>query len=350
MNGLMTYGGITTKIRAMESRLLTDDDFRILTAMPDVSSVAEYLMNHPGYKEPLAAMEGSRLYREHIEQRLPDAVFYDYVRIYRFADVELRSFLRHYARRYEVHFIKDILTRVAVRDRDDEAAIPSAVTDRKDFYDHYTCLDFDRLIGAETLEDVLLALDDTPYRDTLRRVQQQSGAGIFRYETALDLYHFSEIWKDKDKVAGSGQKSLTLFYGTKFDLLNIWFIARARRNFRMDRVGIYALTIPVLYRLTKQDVRAMVEAPDEAAFAEAVRNTWYGKRYPSLSPENLQYQYTEICRNVIRAEAQRNPYSIATPYDYLYRKEHEVYRLTTVIECVRYKISPEEAFARVTRR
>ncbi len=350
MNGLITYSGITTKIRAMESHFLTDDDFRELTALPDVPTVAERLMRHPGYEKPLAAVSGQKLNREHIEQRLPDAVFYDFERIYHFADASLRSFLKHYARRYEVHFIKSILTRIAVLDKDDENAIPAAVTDRKDFYDHFTCLDFTKLVEASTLDDVLAALEDTPYRDTLRRVQNQGGAGIFRYETALDLFHFSAIWKEKDELPDSSAKSLALFYGTKFDLLNIWFIYRARTNFRMDTSGIYALTIPVLYRLSKKDIMAMVEAPDGAAFADAVRNTWYGGRYPALAPDNLQYMYTEIMREIIRAEARRNPYSTAMPYYYLYWKEHEVYRLTSAIECVRYGIPPEEAFLRVTRR
>ena len=199
--------------------------------------------------------------------------------------------------------------------------VPAAVTDRKDFYDHFTCLDFTKLVEASTLDDVLAALEDTPYRDTLRRVQNQGGAGIFRYETALDLFHFSAIWKEKDELPDSSAKSLALFYGTKFDLLNIWFIYRARTNFRMDTSGIYALTIPVLYRLSKKDIMAMVEAPDGAAFADAVRNTWYGGRYPALAPDNLQYMYTEIMREIIRAEARRNPYSTAMPYYYLYWKE-----------------------------
>ena len=50
MNGLITYSGITTKIRAMESHFLTDDDFirYVMDCEPDKESYwASYLTAVP---------------------------------------------------------------------------------------------------------------------------------------------------------------------------------------------------------------------------------------------------------------------------------------------------------------
>lgn len=41
--GLLAYSGITTKVRAMESRLLTAEEFRQLAEQEDVRSAADYL-------------------------------------------------------------------------------------------------------------------------------------------------------------------------------------------------------------------------------------------------------------------------------------------------------------------
>ena len=40
---LLTYSGITTKVRAMESRLFTEAQFREMAALEDVHSAADYL-------------------------------------------------------------------------------------------------------------------------------------------------------------------------------------------------------------------------------------------------------------------------------------------------------------------
>lgn len=59
--------------------------------------------------------------------------------------------------------------------------------------------------------------------------------------------------------------------------------------------------------------------------------------------------YVRICKDVLRAEARENPYSIATVYYYLYRKEHEISRLTVAIECVRYQVNSIDAMKYVLK-
>ena len=47
--GLLAYSGITTKVRAMESRLLKPEQFRELAEQEDVRSAADYLKEQPAY-------------------------------------------------------------------------------------------------------------------------------------------------------------------------------------------------------------------------------------------------------------------------------------------------------------
>ena len=53
--------------------------------------------------------------------------------------------------------------------------------------------------------------------------------------------------------------------------------------------------------------------------------------------------YNVMLRDTLEKEARRIPYSVAVLYSYLYHKEHEVYRLTIALECVRYGVDPQEA-------
>lgn len=350
MNGLIAYGGVVTKIRAMQGHLLSDEDFRTFSAFPDVQTLTTSLREHPGYRNALSRLGSHGNHREPLEMRITDALLYDYVSIYRFSGGELRTFLRYYARRFEVQFIKSMMTRAAVLDKDDEIPLPHSVTDRKVFYDNYTCLDFDRLTTASSIEDILTALTGTPYQAPLQRAAEREDADMFHYETALDLFYFSELWKSRKDIGGSDEDILTDFLGTRADLLNMWQIHRARTWYRMDPVDIYAVTLPMLHRLTRNSIRDMVEAPSPEDFEAALKDTWYARRYPALSSETLPYMYTAINRTMIRQAAHRAPYSIATPYYYLYSREHEIYRLTSLIECLRYSLPPEETYASVIRR
>ena len=44
----------------------------------------------------------------------------------------------------------------------------------------------------------------------------------------------------------------------------------------------------------------------------------------------------------------RDRYSVATMVSYLYEKEHEVDRLTTILECVRYGLPQDEIAKYIT--
>ena len=83
-------------------------------------------------------------------------------------------------------------------------------------------------------------------------------------------------------------------------------------------------------------------------FKAILAKTYYGKNYRNLEPTNLEDMYTYVCKTVLKREAKDRPYSVASLYNYLYWKEHEIYRLTIAIECVRYGIAPDEAMKYVT--
>ena len=50
MGGVMSYGALSTKIRAMKSRLLKEKDFRNLAQMETVSQAIAYLKQTPSYQ------------------------------------------------------------------------------------------------------------------------------------------------------------------------------------------------------------------------------------------------------------------------------------------------------------
>ena len=126
-------------------------------------------------------------------------------------------------------------------------------------------------------------------------------------------------------------------------MLNLQFILRSKRYYKMEPAAIYAQLIPVNYKLKKEEITAMVEATSSEEGEQIFNRTWYGRKYQQMNLISMEELYNNMLRTVLEKEARKDPYSVAVLYSYLYHKEHEVNRLTIALECVRYQVDPDEA-------
>lgn len=113
---------------------------------------------------------------------------------------------------------------------------------------------------------------------------------------------------------------------------------------------IYAVLIPIQYRLKVSDIRSMAESETMDGFFSALKNSRYGSvteqglaKHPH--PEVLARQVNE---HIYQYTSQKNPYSIAVLNTYLYRKEQEIQRLITLIESIRYGVPSQTIIESIT--
>lgn len=338
MGNLLAYSGTTTKIRAIRSRLLTSENYRELASMPNVAEALAYLKKQPGYRELFANADESSLHRSDIEKMLTNAIYKDFQSIYRFSPVSQRKFLELYFHRYEVAILKTCL-RMVFDHRD--VALDLKIFEA--FFQRHSDINLRKLSESRSIGEFVENLKGSIYYDALRRLSDIKEPTLWDYEMAIDLFYFNWLFQAGGKVMKKDQLGhFKEAYGTKIDLLNILWIYRSRHYFHMESAEIYAHLIPVQHRLHRTDVKSMVEADSEEAFSAAVRKTYYGKRYGDFSAERLPETYSQIRQQVQHKAAGRDPYSVATVISYLYEKEHEVDKITTVLECVRYGLSQEE--------
>jgi V/A-type H+-transporting ATPase subunit C len=341
MGELLSYSGLSTKIRAMQSRLLTEQQYRELAEIKNVPLAVAYLKQRPAYQNTWAALSEDDLHRGKIEELLVNSIYDDYTKIYRFSNMKQRKFLDLYFGRYEISIMKECLNKIF-----DHRDVDLDLSIFKPFFDKHSRLDVSKLTASSSIEEFVANLKGTSYYQPLQTLARLEEPTLFDYEMALDLYYFSEIWKCKDKIlAKKDLEEITRAYGNKFDLLNIQWIYRSRQYYQMNTADIYALLIPVNYKLRKKEIKALVEADNSAAFESILAQTYYGKRYEKLKPGALEEMYAYIMKHVLSRDSKRDPYSVSTIYCYLYHKEHEIDRLTTVLECIRYGTSPEDTMS-----
>lgn len=335
MGNLMLYSGIVTKIRAMQSRLLTEKDFGDIAGFKNVPEVIEYLKARPGYAEYIGEMDDSLYHRGNVEKVLYQSLFDDYSRIFRFAGIQQKKFLKLYWKRYEVDLINYCLRIVF-----NHYAAPFDLEYKKRFFDRYSDISIDKLITSVNINELVDNLRGTEYYGALSRIRESEEATLFDYDLALDLYYFSVMWRKERKLLAGHEKEMFLKdFGTKIDLLNLQWIYRAKKYYHMVPPDIYALTIPYHYRIRADEFKALVDTPTVEEFGHRVAQSYYAKRYHVGDPGTIERRYKDILKHLYLIDRRKDPYSIATVNAYLFLKEDEIDKLTTVLECIRYGLS-----------
>ncbi len=343
MGTLLSYSAIAAKIRAMQSRLINEQQLLEILQLENVPQVVGYLKRTPGFAEHWAGVDETRTHREAAEKLLRQSVFLDFVRLYRFADGEQKTFLDLYAKKYDIEILKELFINLF----DHRVTEPVDISLYRDFFQKHSRLDLDRLIACQDEPSLVEALKGTEYYAPLKAVQGIDPL-IFDDAMALDIYYFTLIWNVRKKMfSGDDLAELTAVYGENFDLLNVQFIYRSKKYYQMQPAAIYSILIPVNYKLSRDDIRAMAEAPSAEDAMDYFRKTCYGKKMSRLSPVTLEEFNQLNLRDLLEREVRKHPHSVAILFRYLYSKEQEVSRLILAVEAVRYRIPPEEAMKHI---
>lgn len=341
MRNVMTYSGITVKIRAMQAKLLKDGDYEQIASMRSVPEVTEFLKEKPAYEKYLEEMDSTLYHRGNVEKILYQSLFDDYSRIFRFGGPQQKQFLKTYWKRYEVDVINYCLRIVF-----NHYQIPFDLDYKKEYFDRYSQISIDALVASKNVEELVDNLAGTEYYEPLKKIREMETATLFDYDMALELYYFTALWKrQKRLLKGKELKLYARDCGTKIDLLNLQWVYRAKKYYHMLPPDIYSLTIPIHYRLSVKEYKTLVETPSLEEFLRQAENTWYARKYDFGDGRTMEQTYKDCLRHLYLADRRQNPYSVASIYTYLYLKEEEIDKLTTALECIRYGLPRSETLA-----
>lgn len=189
---LFRYSGLSTKVKAMKGRLLSPEQFREMSDLHSVPEVLSYLKKMPSYEKVLADKDEAHLHRGAAEALVKQSLYYDFGKLYRFADLEQRVFLEDYFMRYEVIFLKNVL-RYLFDSNEDRADIDLSAYQA--VFERHSEMDPNVLMQAESVEGLIGLLQETIYGKTLEMVGRSGKANLFDYESALDmLFSNSSGW------------------------------------------------------------------------------------------------------------------------------------------------------------
>jgi len=339
LKATMRYGAVRAKVMAMQGKLLTEDDFSRLCECTGLSDIVSYLRGHRGWGDIIAELP-TPVTPDRLVRAVSERVWRESEKLYRFSNIDDKTFLRFSLCRGEYTLILAAMRRLISEDSGgDEASYG--------FYRIKSSVDTTALANCKNWEELLDAVSGSIFEGGLRKLTADPDTRLPNYREAsvlLENTYYREVFSYiSKKYAGLGKMQLEELLGREADLLNIISLLRLQRYFPGSLEKADRLLIPIHYRLSPALTEAIIRARNEAEALELLKKSKYGQSFSDISGSRLESVYENamsgFCRKLIRVAEP----SVCTAQAYLALKEIECKRLLRVIEAVKCGIDPEKA-------
>ena len=334
-----SYYAVTAKVRALYGRRITPEDYRLLMAKQTVPEAAAFLQSHPGYRNRLSGLQTGSIHREALENALRGAYMDEYRRIFSFMELRDKELLMFPVYRGEQDAILTSMRTLT------STVVLEPVTTWEAVLRKSSQLDLGALQEAKTFSDIAKAAEKTIYGSALRRIASGDSTNPPTHafvDNIMQVVYFARLYKTVGKrYKGDTAKLLRQSLDEETDLMNLVQFLRLKRYFSQEDIQRYSFPLPCSSKLTKPYMQALMGAKDYEEARDMVINGPYGKLFRSIDPKGLEsYLYT-LQYNFSRRQLRAPKPTIYVPIAYLTLKEIEIRNLISIIECIRYKISPD---------
>lgn len=339
MQGILSYSGMSAKVRAMSGGLIKKEEYEEMSQLRTVSEVAAYLNRFQSYQNLFKVSAGG-IRRSSMEDSLTFSVFRDFHKIYMFAGTAQRKFLDIYYLRFENTRLKRYLRNIF----DGRSQDPYGYQEDIAFFQKHSALDIQLLSQARSAEAFREALKNTVFYPILKTLDESGKTSLFEYENAINLYFLKKMFTEYKKILKNQDlEAIYEIYGMEIDLLNLQWIYRAKRYYRLKPDDIRSILIPIHYKLKEDAVRLFIDAPGTEEILSLLKQTYYARYIDEeINTISIETLYRKVIGKIRSLYILKYPYSAACMENYLARKEEEVDKLTTLLEGVRFGIGPQE--------
>ena len=347
MGNLFQYSSLTTKVRSMSSDLIDIDGFKSLCECESISDAINELMHYKYYSDAFKNTDISTLHREDIEQILLLSSLEEFSRLYKFHSGTPRKYLNLVSMYNTMYVLKRML-------RDILSHRPTSL-DLKPYTGHLGAkmhLNIDDLLSAKDVAQFIESLKNTEYYNCLNEVFSKGANNIFEYALALDSYYFDICFRFANKeLKGEESKEILSILGTRCDFLNMQWIYRTKKYYKVKDTEVYSTLIPHYYKLDIDEIKQMVEADSLEEFEALFDATYYGKLSSKLfkTKPGIEELYVAALEYLYNKNKKKNPYSLATLSYYLFFRELEISRVIEIIESIRYSLPADDIITKILK-
>lgn len=331
---------VITKARALYGRMLSRTQYDELLRKQSVQEISGYLRDKTTYASVLSEVQDSTVHRGQLENLLHKDMFYQYIRIIRYAGTKDTLF-RYIIADMEIELILSCLRGIiSRREIDFIAELPA-------FMQPYASFDIYGMVEVRSVDGLISLLGESPYGAIVKQCAQesrQSGDEINYtiYEVALRTYYFEQLLlKARSSVHGKALKQLNELITLRAELTNINSIYRLKRYFRASPEQIRKSLLPFYCKISPRTMETLIEAKDLQELLQRLSRT----ALRDVADENKgfiegctdgyrHYNYLKLLR------FSTSPQVVFMAFMLL--RGMEIENIIRIIEGVRYGMAPEK--------
>lgn len=330
------FCALSTKIKAMHADHLTVEDYNAMLDKHSVDEISTYL-KQTYYAPFVSDMKSGTVHRGALEEHIEQKYTFEFTKLYSFVGHNERKLLGFLFMKLEISVLKTALGRIFGHER----AIPGELRHTSDeFFSSHSNINIELLSSAMSVSDVCNACKNTSYYPVLNRAASM-GSDYPDICMMLDRLFFKKLWSAAKKSVPQGDVFIK-YVGMLIDYNNIMWIYRLKRFFKTPNELIYTYLIPVYYRLTSEQISAIVEASSTEEAEKLIRATKYAD---ILSPNGdnsfIENNYKRIYYEQAKKAYKLYPETLTQVFAFFCLLMTEEENIKTIIEGIRYNISPE---------
>lgn len=196
-------------------------------------------------------------------------------------------------------------------------------------------IDYEKIVNAPNIEEIILLLDGTPYMKPLlnARDRYKTKGSVFYLEVALDIDFYERLNAIISELSPIDQGMAKAILGVEIDIENIRWLIRFRKYYALPMGEILEWVIPGGDRINKDSVRSLYVSDGLGKVIESVSLGPYAK-IRELTLENaglLESVLYEILQKQIKRAMAGFPFTIGTVLGYLVLKRKETQNLQALL-------------------
>ena len=339
MRQLATYAFTNAKVRAMLSYLIDPSTF---TGLIDSKNIYELIdqLKKTRYQDIFSSLSPESLDLFALERKLllNDISIYRKVRDSLSGKKE-REFVSILMQRYETEYLKVVLR---LWHSKEPVKIEDYLLGEKIIFD----IDYKRIALAETIEEVIVLLDKTDYKEPLlaARDKFKSTKSLFFLEASLDIDYYKRLTACIDSFSPTDRRAASKILTIEVDGENIQWLIKLRKYYGLNLSDMLEWLMPGGSMINKKMLRNLY-TPD--GIAKVIESVALGPYIPikDMADESIHlienFLYEILLKEVKKALG-GNPFTIGTVFGYLILKRRETRNIVSLLYAKACGIKKEE--------
>lgn len=330
MSPTMGYNAVKTKVITKRGRIFKKEFFDKILECSDLDSLIDCLKNTDETKKMFDGVNFDDIHRGKLE-----------ILVNRFKTMEMETLFYYFSGEYK-EFVKALLMEFEIKDL---ILVLRKLNSEEDFerikprFIHsklFSSISFEKILSSNTIYEFVSNLKGTPYYYALRNVSLEDVRNNeFYIEMKLFLVLYNTIKSKLKLLKGKDYETAKDIIGTKVDLLNICWIYRAIKFYKISTSEMIMYSLDGGKKITYNNLKKLCNSESAEEFKKIVKNDLKYDFLDNVTDEQIDIMADKYLYNYLR---RKNYDDIGSVISFIYLLDIFVNDLTTIIEGIKYKV------------